>query len=94
MKGLIFIALILLSIGASASQTKPGNLYGIKVASGEVLKNLTLRESTKVLKALSENENIEIREKIIYPEQITSLIVSELTKYKLIEKSPNPQDYN
>ena len=94
MKGLIIIALFLLSFGASASSINPKNLVGIQISSGEVIKNLSLSESTKVLKSLEEDENIEIRSRVIYPEEVTKLIVGVLTKARLTEKSPNPNDYN
>ncbi len=94
MKGLIIIALILLSFGASASNIKPSELFGIKVSTGEIIKNLSLKESTKVLKSLDEGENIEIRSKVIYPEEVTQLIVNKLTKGRFTEKRPNPKDYN
>jgi hypothetical protein len=94
MKGLITIALCLLSFGASASSVKPQDLFGIKVSTGEVIRNLNLIESAKVLKSLHEGENIEIRQKVIYPEQVTKLILGKLTKGQLTERRPNPQDYN
>lgn len=94
MKGLIVITLCLLSFGASASNIKPRDLFGIKVSTGEVIKNLNLIESAKVLKSLDDGENIEIREKVIYPEQVSQLILGRLTKLKITERKPNPQDYN
>lgn len=94
MKGLIIIALCLLSFGANASNIRPSELFGIKVSSGEIIKNLSLGESTKVLKSLDEGENIEIRSRVIYPEQVTQLIVGKLTKARIAEKRPNPNDYN
>lgn len=94
MKGLIVLALCLLSLGASASNIKPHDLFGIKVSTGEVIKNLNLIESAKVLKSLEDGENIEIREKVIYPEQVSQLILGKLTKVKFTERKPNPQDYN
>ena len=94
MKGLIILALCLLSFGASASNIKPSDLFGIKVSTGEVIRNLNLIESANVLKSLKEGENIEIREKVFYPEQVTKLILGKLTKVKFTERKPNPQDYN
>jgi hypothetical protein len=94
MKGLILIAFCLLSLGANAASVRPGDLFGIKISTGEVIKNLTLSESVKVLKSLDESENIEIRDRVIYPEQVTQLIVGKLTKGRLAEKRPNPKDYN
>ena len=94
MKGLIIIVFSLVSFGAYAFSINPANLVAIKISTGEVIKNLTLKESTNILKSLDEGENIEIRSKIIYPEQVTKLIVGRLTKARLTEKSPNPNDYN
>ncbi len=94
MKGFITIALCLLSLGASASNVKPHELFGIKVSTGEVIRNLNLIESAKVLKSLEDGENIEIRDHVIYPEQVNRLILGNLTKGRFIEKRPNPQDYN
>ena len=94
MKGLIAIIFCLLSFVTSASNVKPRDLYGIKISTGEVIRNLNLSEGTKVLKSLDEGENIEIRNKIIYPEQVTQLILGKLTKGRFAEKRPNPQDYN
>ena len=94
MKGLITIMFCLLSLAASASNIKPRDLYGIKISTGEVIKNLNLSESTNVLKSLDQGENIEIRNKVIYPEQVTQLILGKLTKGRFAEKRPNPQDYN
>jgi hypothetical protein len=94
MKGLIAIVFLLLSLVANASGIKPRDLIGIKVSSGEIIKNLNLVESTNVLKSLESGENIEIRERVIYPEQVTKLILGQLTKGRFAEKRPNPQDYN
>ena len=95
MKGLIAIVFCFLAISAQASAgIKARDLTGIKLSSGEIIGNLSLQESTKVLKSLDQDENIEIRFRVIYPEEVSQLIVSKLTKARLTEKKPNPQDYN
>ena len=53
-----------------------------------------MQESTKVLKLLEQEENIELRDEIIYPEEVSELIVGKLTKARLTEKRPNQDDYN
>lgn len=93
MKGLITIIFCLLALSAHAS-VKPRDLAAIKLSSGEIIGNLSLQESTKVLESLDQEESIEIRARIIYPEEVSQLIVSKLTKARLTEKKPNPQDYN
>jgi hypothetical protein len=95
MKGLIAIIFCLLAISSQASTgIKAGDLSAIKLQSGEIVGNLNLQESTKVLKSLDQEQNIEIRTRVIYPEEVSQLIVSKLTKARLTEKKPNPQDYN
>lgn len=95
MKGLITIFFLFLALSANASEgIKARDLTGIKLSSGEIISKLSLQESTKVLKSLDREVNIEIRSRVIYPEEVTQLIVSKLTKAKLTEKKPNPQDYN
>lgn len=95
MKGLITIIFCLIALGAQASTgVKARNLSAIKLSSGEIIGNLSLQESTKVLESLDQEETIEIRERSIYPEEVSQLIVSKLTKARLTEKKPNPQDYN
>ncbi|MBC7428194.1 MAG: hypothetical protein H7336_06255 [Bacteriovorax sp.] len=96
MKGLIlFVALSFLSLGAQAPlRLKAQDVTALKTHSGKIIKNLSLQESTKVLKSLEADENIELRDEIIYPEQVSELIVSKLTKARLTEKRPNPNDYN
>lgn len=95
MKGLItiFFCLLTLSVHASVG-IKARDLSAIKLTSGEIIGNLSLQESTKVLKSLDQEANIEIRTRVIYPEEVSQLIVSKLTKARLTEKKPNPQDYN
>ena len=95
MKGLIASIFCLLSFSLSASVgIAPQNISALKLQSGEIIKNLSLQESTKVLESLSKEENIEIRSRVIYPDEILQLIVAKLTNARLTEKSPNPQDYN
>lgn len=96
MKGLIVFAFCcLLSLGASASQgLKAHDVKGLKTHAGKIILNLSLQESTKVLKSLEADENIELRDEIIYPEEISELIVGKLTKARITEKRPNPKDYN
>ncbi len=95
MKGLIAIVLCLFALETFAAVTvNPRELAAIKLQSGEIIGNLSLQESTKVLKSLDQDDNIEIRKRVIYPEEVSRLIVSKLTKARLTEKKPNPQDYN
>jgi hypothetical protein len=95
MKGLIAIVFCFLTLSVQASVgIKARDLTGIKLSSGEIIGNLSLQESTKVLKSLDQEQNIEIRTRVIYPEEISQLIVSKLTNVRLTEKKPNPQDYN
>ena len=95
MKGLILLAFCLLSLGAEASQNlKPQDVIGLKTHSGKIIRNLSLQESTKVLESLEADENIELREEIIYPEEVSELVVSKLTKARITGKRPNPKDYN
>ena len=94
MKGLIAIAFCLLSLGASASLGHKGALVAIEISSGEVIKNLTREESANVLKSIDEGENLELRQQIIYPEEVAQLFFGGLTKGKFVERRPNPQDYN
>jgi hypothetical protein len=95
MKGFIAIIFCFLTISANASVgISARNLTAIKLQSGEIIGNLSLQESTKVLKSLDQEENIEIRKRVIYPEEVSQLIVRKLTDARLTGKRPNPQDYN
>lgn len=95
MKGLILFALCFLSFGAHASQVlKAQDVIAIKTHSGKTFRNLSLHESSKVLESLEAGENIELREEIIYPEEVSELVVEKLTKARITEKRPNPKDYN
>lgn len=95
MKGFIAIIFCLLAITAQASSgIEAHDLVAIKLQSGEIIGNLSLQESTKVLESLDEEENFEIRTRVFYAEEVSQLIVSRLTKDRLTEKKPNPQDYN
>ncbi|MDO9182071.1 MAG: hypothetical protein Q7U04_06665 [Bacteriovorax sp.] len=95
MKGLITLIFCLLALSFEVSAgIKARDLSGIKLQSGEIIGNLSLQESTKVLKSLDQERNIEIRSRVIYPEEVTQLIVSKLTNARLTGKKPNPQDYN
>lgn len=95
MKGLITIIFCFLSLSANASVgIKARNLAAIGLSNGEIIGNLSLQESTKVLESLHDGENIEIRARVLYPEEVTRLIAGKLTKARFTEKKPNPQDYN
>ena len=95
MKGLIIFALLFISLSAqAASSIKARDVIGLKTTSGLVFKNLSLQESTKVLESLELDENIEIRNEVIYPEEVSELIMGRLTKARITEKRPNPKDYN
>jgi hypothetical protein len=85
---------LLVNFAHASVGIKVQELKGLTLSSGEIINNLNLQESTKVLKSLDQDENIEIRARIIYPEQVSQLLVSKLTKARLTEKKPNPQDYN
>ena len=95
MKGLFILLLCFISLNLQASLAiKAQELKAMRLSSGEIINNLSLQESTKVLKSLDLEQNLEIRARVIYPEEVTGLIVSKLTKARLTEKKPNPQDYN
>jgi len=47
-----------------------------------------------VLESLELDENIELRDEVIYPEEVSELIMGRLTKARITEKRPNPKDYN
>jgi len=95
MKGLFILLLCFISLNLQASLAiKAQELKAMRLSSGEIINNLSLQESTKVLKSLDLEQNLEIRARVIYPEEVTCLIVSKLTKARLTEKKPNPQDYN
>ena len=95
MKGLIVFALCLLSLGAQASMVNiPKRVTAIKTHYGKSFNQLSLQESTKVLELLAADENIELRNEIIYPEEVSEVIASKLTKFSITEKRPNQNDYN
>ena len=95
MKGLILFTLCFLSFGAHASlDLKAQDVIAIKTHSGKSFRNLSLHESSKVLESLEAGENIELREEIIYPEEVSEVVVGKLTKTRITEKRPNPKDYN
>lgn len=95
MKGLITVLFFVITLSANASSgISARNLSAIKLNNGEIVGNLNLQESTKVLKSLDHSENIEIRARVIYPEEVSKLIARKLTKGRFVEKRPNPQDYN
>ena len=95
MKGFIVFALCLLSLGAEASMaSKTQRIAALKMHSGKIIRNLSLQESTKVLESLEADENIELRDQIIYPEEVSEVILSKLTKVQITEKRPNQNDYN
>lgn len=95
MKGFIVFALCLLSLGAEASlEIKTGSIKELKTHSGKIIRNLSLQESTKVLESLEADENIELRDEIIYPEEVSEVVLSKLTNVQITEKRPNQKDYN
>lgn len=95
MKGLVIVLFFLLTLTSYASESvRARYLIGIKLTSGEEISHLSLQESTNVLESLKIEERIEIRNRIINPEEVSQLIVSKLTKVRFAEKKPNPQDYN
>ena len=95
MKGLIVLALCLLSLGTEAAvEQKSKELNGFKTQDGITFNNLNLQEGSKVLKSLEEDEVIEIREQIIYPEEVSELILNGLTEPAITAKRPNQPDYN
>jgi hypothetical protein len=94
MKGLLAIIFFVIANIAVASSIKASDLVAIKLRSNEIIKNLSLQESTKVLKSLDNDENIEIRSRVIYPEEVSQLITGKLTKGRNSGKRPNPEDYN
>jgi hypothetical protein len=95
MKGLITLFFCLFALSANASLgIKARDLSAIKLFNGEIIENLNLQESTKVLESLDRELDIEIRSQIIYPEEVSQLILSKLTKAGFLEKNPNQQDYN
>ncbi len=95
MKGLIVFALCIVSLNSfAAPKLKAKDVVGIKTHSGVAIRNLNLQESAKVLKSLEEGENIEIRDEVIYPEEVSELELRQLTKARITEKRPNPKDYN
>ena len=96
MKGLIVFGFcLLLSLGANASEgLKAQDVKGLKTHSGKIIRNLSLQESTKVLESLEADENIELRDEIIYPEEVSELEVVKLTNGRITAKRPNPKDYN
>jgi len=94
MKGLIVILLFALSLNVSAHSIKAQDLSAIKLVNGELIGQLSLKESIKVLESLDKEANIEIRNRVIYPEEVTELVVRKLTKGRISGKRPNPQDYN
>lgn len=95
MKGLIALVICFLTLSVQAATgIKARDLTAIKLTSGEIISKLSLQESTKVLKSLDQEKNIEIRARVIYPEEVSQLIVRKLTNARLTEKKPNPQDYN
>lgn len=95
MKGLIIFSLLVLSLGAQAAPNLKGReIVALKISSGKIFKNLSSQESANVVKSLELDENIELRDEIIYPEEVTEVVVGTLTKARITEKRPNPKDYN
>ena len=95
MKGLIIFALCLLSLGVEASLVDMQvSVIELKTHSGINFSNLSLQEGTKVLELLEADESIELRNEIIYPEEVSELVYSQLTNFQNVEKRPNQDDYN
>ena len=95
MKGFIVFALCFLSLGAQASmEIMTQRIAALKTHSGKTIRNLSLQESTKVLESLEADENIELRDEIIYPEEVSEVVLSKLTNVQITEKRPNQNDYN
>lgn len=95
MKGFIVFALCLLSLGAEASiELKSQQIAELKTQTGKTILNLSLQESTKVLESLEDDENIELRDEIIYPEEVSEVVFGKLTNVQITEKRPNQNDYN
>lgn len=94
MKGLLLICMSLITLSAQAENTEyPSEIIGLKMHSGEIISNLSLHESSKVLESLETSSNIEIREKIIYPEEVSQVLRRDLTNLPIIAKRPNQSDY-
>ncbi len=95
MKGLVLFCLLFsIHLNLFAGTVKAQDLIGIKLKSGEVILDLKLKESVNLLKSLENEENIELRDRIIYPEEVSQLITRKLTNGRNSGKRPNPQDYN
>ena len=95
MKGLIIFALCLLSLGVEASLVDMQvSVIELKTHSGINFSNLSLQEGTKVLELLEADESIELRNEIIYPEEVSELVYTQLTNFQNVEKRPNQDDYN
>lgn len=94
MKGMLLISIFLLSFQAHASiDEKLTKIEGFATLSGEIISNLNLHESSKVLESLKTSSNIEIRERVFYPEEVSQLIGGNLTKGPITAKRPNQGDY-
>lgn len=95
MKGLLFLSMCLLSLSASASlDLSQTEIIGLKTYSGKTFSNLNLHEGSKVLESLKTDSNIELRDEVIYPEEVSEVISRKLTKIIFTEKRPNQSDYN
>ena len=95
MKGLIIFCMLFLSFAVQAAPALKGHqIVSLKTSTGKIFKNLSSEDSTKVLESLESDENIELADEIIYPEEVTEVIVGKLTKARIVEKRPNPKDYN
>lgn len=95
MKGLIIFCMLFLSFAAQAAPAlKDHQIVSLKTNTGKIFENLSSEDSTKVLESLESDENIELADEIIYPEEVTEVIVGKLTKARIVEKRPNPKDYN
>lgn len=94
MKGMLLISMFVFSMQAHASfEEKLTKIEGFETLSGEIISNLNLQESSKVLKSLETSSNIEIRDRVFYPEEVSQLIGSKLTKGPITAKRPNQGDY-
>lgn len=95
MKGLIVLALCFLSLGAEAAMNRDAqSVVGLVTYDGFIIDNLSLQESTNLLESLEQGEAIEIRDQVIYSEEVSNLIWDGLTGDAFTAKRPNPQDYN
>lgn len=94
MKGVIVVILCLFSLVSNASSLRAKDLVGIKMHTGRTILNLSLKESINVIKSLEKNDNIELRNEVVYPEEISGFFIGKIKDIQILEKKPNPKDYN